>query len=196
MKSIKLTENQLKGIITKVLNEEVSNEFSPKGYAKKVAKGDMDILDARKESEIPYHELADLIKKVNVKEQESEETSNDGGINLLASHLLFSQTQAHIFHLQTGSYAEHKALQGFYEGIDDLADSLIESYQGENENIMNYQTFDIQKYDGKESVIEYFESLMDIVNNNREGLPSHLQNIIDTINELITSTLYKLRKLS
>jgi hypothetical protein len=156
----------------------------------------------KKTLKLTESQLQQLIKR-KLREQEEEEidvnveeTPNDGGINLLASHLLFSQTQAHIFHLQTGSYAEHKALQGFYEGIDDLADSLIESYQGENENIMNYQTFDIQKYDGKESVIEYFESLMDIVNNNREGLPSHLQNIIDTINELITSTLYKLRKLS
>ena len=54
----------------------------------------------------------------------------------------------------------------------------------------------MRKYEGKESVIEYFNELMEVVENNREGLPSHLQNIVDTIIELITSTLYKLKKLS
>ena len=156
----------------------------------------------KKTLKLTESQLQQLIKR-KLREQEEEgiefdveETTENSNMDLLASHLLFSQTQAHVFHLQTGSYAEHKALQGFYEGIGDLADSLIESYQGENENIMNYQTFDLIKYDGKEVVIKYFEDLMRIVDENREGLPSHLQNIIDTVNELITSTLYKLRKLS
>jgi len=156
----------------------------------------------KKTLKLTESQLQQLIKR-KLREQEEEgiefdveETTGNSNMDLLASHLLFSQTQAHVFHLQTGSYAEHKALQGFYEGIGDLADSLIESYQGENENIMNYQTFDLIKYDGKEVVIKYFEDLMRIVDENREGLPSHLQNIIDTVNELITSTLYKLRKLS
>lgn len=156
----------------------------------------------KKTLKLTESQLQQLIKR-KLREQEEEEIDFDveektdsSNMDVLASHLLFSQTQAHVFHLQTGSYAEHKALQGFYEGIDGLADSLIESYQGENENIMNYQTFDLLKYDGKEVVIKYFEDLMRIVEENREGLPSHLQNIIDTVNELITSTLYKLRKLS
>lgn len=135
----------------------------------------------------------EIIKKRVVEQEEDETPSTDMGT--LASHLLFSQTQAHIFHLQTDSYAEHKALQGFYEGIDGLADSLIESYQGQNGIIDNYTTFKVQKYQGKEMVIGYFEELLGIVEDNREGLPSHLQNIVDTIVELITSTLYKLKHL-
>ena len=47
-----------------------------------------------------------------IQEQE-EEKSND--FPTLVSHLLFSQTQVHIFHLQTKSYAEHKALQDYYD---------------------------------------------------------------------------------
>jgi len=34
------------------------------------------------------------------------------------------------------------------------------------------------------------------INMTREGFPSHLQNIIDTVIELQTSTLYKLKFLS
>ena len=48
----------------------------------------------------------------------------------LISYLFHSQTQVHIFHLQTTSFAEHKALQDYYDGIDDLIDGLVESYQG------------------------------------------------------------------
>ena len=44
--------------------------------------------------------------------------------------LLHSQTNAHILHLQSRSYAEHKALESYYEGIDDLIDSFVEAYQG------------------------------------------------------------------
>jgi hypothetical protein len=153
----------------------------------------------KKTLKLTESQLEQLIKS-KLREQEEldvEETEDSStGMDVMASHLLFSQTQAHVFHLQTGSYAEHKALQGYYEGIDDLVDSLIESYQGENENITNYETFPMRKYEGKESVIEYFNELMEVVENNREGLPSHLQNIVDTIIELITSTLYKLKKLS
>ena len=36
----------------------------------------------------------------------------------------------HSVHLNTRSYAKHKALQKFYENIIDLADSFAEAYQG------------------------------------------------------------------
>jgi len=142
---------------------------------------------------ITESKLNSLIMK-KLREQEEME-SNISGIELISSHLLFSQTQSHVYHLQTDSYAEHKALQGYYEDIDKLVDSLVEVYQGENENIMNYKSFTLRRYEGKESVIDYFEQLILVIQENREELPSHIQNIIDTVIELITSTLYKLKKL-
>jgi hypothetical protein len=40
---------------------------------------------------------------------------------------LFSfQTSAHSLHLDTRSYAEHKALQKLYEGIDGIKDDILE----------------------------------------------------------------------
>ena len=38
----------------------------------------------------------------------------------------------HSVHLNTRSYAKHKALQKFYENIIDLADNFAEAYQGRN----------------------------------------------------------------
>ena len=68
----------------------------------------------------------------------------------LASILLHSQTQGHIFHLRVkgkGSYAAHKALQKYYEGIDGLVDGLVEAYQGKNGLVF----FEINQYLGKET---------------------------------------------
>ncbi len=135
------------------------------------------------------------VLKSRLKEQE-EKTNNTTGMEEMASALMASQTQVHIFHLQTKSYAEHKALQGYYEDIDDLMDSLIESYQGQFGIIENYQSLPISKYEGKEQVVSYFEDLMSMIEKNRADLPSHLQNIVDTIVELITSTLYKIKFLA
>ena len=41
------------------------------------------------------------------------------------------RTVTHIQHLKTKSYAEHKALNEFYDGIIDLADGLAEATQGQ-----------------------------------------------------------------
>lgn len=137
-------------------------------------------------------ELENLLKR---KLREQEEMGGTP-MNELASRLIHSQTQSHIFHLQTGSYAEHKALQGYYENIDDLMDSLIESYQGENDIIKNYRSLPMNNYDSKEQVIGYFEDLMGMVRELSEDFPSYLKNIVDEIEVLINSTLYKLKRLS
>ena len=137
-------------------------------------------------------ELENLLKR-KLREQEE---MNGTPMDELASRLVHSQTQAHIFHLQTGSYAEHKALQKYYENIDDLMDSLIESYQGENDIIKNYKSLPMDNYDSKEQVIGYFEDLMGMVRELSEDFPSYLKNIVDEIEVLINSTLYKLKRLS
>lgn len=137
-----------------------------------------------------------LAERLRGRIQEQEETTPNNNMEVMVSNLMMSQTQAHVFHLQTKSYSQHKALQGYYEGIDDLVDSLVESYQGQFGIIENYNFSKIEKYESVEKVISYFESLMSMIEQNREGLPSHLQNIVDTIVELITSTLYKLKFLA
>jgi DNA-binding ferritin-like protein len=51
----------------------------------------------------------------------------------LASILLHSQTQTHIFHLGVsgpGAYAAHKALQNYYESIDGVVVGFIERVLG------------------------------------------------------------------
>jgi hypothetical protein len=133
-------------------------------------------------------------------EDDDDEESNDNETKTnddfceIVCRLLHSQTQVHVFHLQTKSYSEHKALQGYYEGIDALVDGLIESYQGKYGIITNYKTYDIEQYSNGKKIIAYFTGLLKVIEENRDSVDdSYIQNQIDTIQELINSTLYKLK---
>lgn len=44
--------------------------------------------------------------------------------------LLLMQNQIRIYHWQTKSFAEHKAFDGAYEAIGDLADRFMEAHMG------------------------------------------------------------------
>jgi len=115
----------------------------------------------------------------------------------LISFLFHSGTQAHVFHLQTPSFAEHKALQKYYEEIIELADGLAETYQGKYGIIRGYSNYPLLEYTDKNQVIAYFKALVNKVGDLREGImDSYLQNQIDGIVGLLESTLYKLTCLS
>lgn len=112
----------------------------------------------------------------------------------LLSYLFHSRTQVHIFHLQTPSFAEHKALNDFYDEIVDLVDGLVESHQGKYGIMKGYLNFNLHDYESSEQVISYLESLSDKVSVLRKDIQdSYIQNQIDNVEELIQSTLYKLK---
>lgn len=115
----------------------------------------------------------------------------------LASYLMHSRTQAHTFHLQTPSFAEHKALNDYYDGIVDLVDGFVESYQGKYGIINDYVSFSLMNYTNKQQVIQYFEALSATICEIRKTITdSYLDNQIDEILKLVNSTLYKLKYLS
>lgn len=127
-------------------------------------------------------------------QSENNESKNSSGFKDMVSILLHSKTQTHIFHLQTKSYAEHIALQGYYEGIDALVDGLIESYQGKYDIITQYNSVKNEDYKSNEQVIKYFKALDTMIEKNRKSVKeSFIQNQIDTVQELINSTVYKLK---
>lgn len=105
--------------------------------------------------------------------------------------MMHSQTNAHILHLQTRSYAEHKALQHYYEGIDGIIDDYVETYQGKYGIIEGYGT----EYQAPLKPLEYMVSLSDYLKQARPSLPqdSELLNILDEMAALLDRTIYKLR---
>jgi hypothetical protein len=106
--------------------------------------------------------------------------------------LLHSATATHFLHLQTASYAAHKALGHYYENIVDLSDKYAEAYQG------HYGIIPLSDYpDGfkvQKDAAEYANSLLTFVKGIRGDLPkdTDLQNIIDEIVGEIASLSYKL----
>ena len=133
----------------------------------------------------------DLLNGLSSESNPATETSDL--VDMIAT-LLHSQTQVHIFHLQTKTYSEHKALQNYYEGIDGLVDNIVESYQGKYEIITGYKTIKTVDYKSTEQVISYFKELDENIEKNRTSVKeSYIQNQIDGVQELIYSTLYKLR---
>lgn len=149
---------------------------------------DDEIEDDEKETEED-----DDIEDEDQEETEDSSEHNEQFCEMMCS-VLHSRNQAHVFHLQTQSYAEHIALNTYYDGIIPLFDAIIESYQGKYGIIRTFKSFKIEQYKNGKKTISYFERLLDVIEENRDSVEdSFIQNQIDTVQELINSTLYKLR---
>ena len=110
---------------------------------------------------------------------------------LFLATMLHSATNTHFFHWSTDSYAKHKALAKYYDGIVGLTDTFAESYMGKYGKFTAFPSV----YHQPKDPIRYMESLQSFVKEARQDLPqdSELQNIIDEIADLINSTTYKLK---
>ena len=109
--------------------------------------------------------------------------------------LLHAATNGHILHLQTKSYAQHKALQAYYEGLPDLVDNIIEQYQGAYQTIIEYPiNYEAPNSDPLKEVYD----IRDFLAKNRAivGDYSSIQNQVDELMSLLDSTVYKLTFLS
>jgi hypothetical protein len=139
------------------------------------------------------------VTKVEQPEPQPETQEGAGSPVALFSKLFESREMAHIYHLQVngeqGSHATHVALGEYYDGILDLIDTLIETYQGQYGIVDGYETIDTAETKTKEKV-EYFEGLAEFVKHGRKAISledTHLHSIIDDIVVLIYRTLYKLK---
>jgi len=122
---------------------------------------------------------------------------NNALMGQFVSTLLASRTQTHIFHLQTPSFAAHKALNEYYENIVDIIDGLVESYQGKYGIITGYVNVTIQEYQSCDGIKMYFSTLCALIEKSRSMIcqDSYIQNQIDEIVAEINSLLYKLKYL-
>lgn len=103
--------------------------------------------------------------------------------------LFQSRDTAHIIHLATKSFEIHKTLNDYYEAIIDIIDSLIEQYQG------MYGLVQIKIPSScYQDPLDYFQTFIQEVKDARKLFKdSNLQNTVDEILDLLSSTLYKLR---
>jgi len=101
--------------------------------------------------------------------------------------LFQSRDAMHITHLQTTSFAEHKALNAYYEGILELTDSFTEKYFGFNKRV----EIVIPESKVLDSTT-HLKELRLIMVAERDNYPSELQNIIDEMLGLVDEILYLL----
>ena len=111
--------------------------------------------------------------------------------------LFLARDVAHSVHLNTKSYAKHKALNKFYVGIVDLADNFAEAYQGRKGLIGPISLMSARK---NGNIVEFLEDSLEQIEEMRykvvDKTDTPLQNIIDEIISLYLSTLYKLKFLA
>jgi DNA-binding ferritin-like protein len=112
-------------------------------------------------------------------------------------HLFLARDVAHSVHLNTRSYAKHKALQKFYEGVIEAADNFAEVYQGRHGLI---GPIALQSAKKTNNIVEFLESELKELEGMRDTVcdkdDSVLQNLIDEIFALYLSTIYKLKFLA
>ena len=109
--------------------------------------------------------------------------------------LFLDRNLTHLEHLKTKSYAQHMALNTFYDEVIELADKLAEAYQG-YEGILE----DIPLLTNKntnDTIDNVLYKHMEMIESTRKSACklSTIQNIIDEVVGLYLSTIYKLRNL-
>jgi hypothetical protein len=111
--------------------------------------------------------------------------------------MFLARDVAHSVHLNTRSFAKHSALNGFYDGIIDLADKFAEAYQGRHGLIGPISLHSARK---TSNIVEFLEDSLKEIEDMRykvcDKSDSALQNIIDEIVGLYLTTLYKLKFLA
>ena len=103
--------------------------------------------------------------------------------------LMNSRTQAHYFHLRSVTYAQHKALQKYYEKIVPLMDAYAEAHPRKIKAIKINRRF----LQDPANAPAYFKSLLARMKKIKLSKEPHLKNIQDEIVTLIHKTLYLLR---
>lgn len=99
-------------------------------------------------------------------------------------------------HLRAAKYSKHMALDEFYKKMPELVDNLIEAYMGnKGSKIKDYEN--VLK-SSNQNTLKYLTDLKKVVKEGYEviGDDESVKACLDSILELINSTLYKVKELS
>lgn len=124
-----------------------------------------------------------------------DDDKGDETLTELVMDLLHSGIITHIMHWQTESYAAHQALGEYYSEIPELVDALVEAYQGKTKIILRDFPVEMESYE-QMTPLAYMEYLSQELEEGRAlfGEDSEIQNLVDSVADLIDSTMYKLRR--
>jgi hypothetical protein len=143
--------------------------------------------------------MADLAKMLNdddiqeVKSSNSTSTKSTRGT--IPALLLKARTDAHLTHLRQKdkTLALHNAMSMFYDSVEDLVDTYIETSMGIDDS------FTLEEVDESEVIanpLVYFKDLYNTILVERESIKEpFLLNQIDEMTQLIAHTLYRLKNI-
>lgn len=107
--------------------------------------------------------------------------------------LFLGRDIAHRVHLKTRSFAEHMALNEFYNDIVEHADDFAEAYQGCYEELLNIPLLS-NEYKG--TIIDVLKKQREWIEANRDAIcpreKTALHNIIDEAVQTYDKAIYKL----
>lgn len=112
----------------------------------------------------------------------------------VTTKLFEARDTVHLIHLNTKSFAEHKALDTFYNGWLDLTDNFIETYQGKYGRVSGTVSIDCNIATDSNA---YLTELMVFLNTDINTIldlkiDSDLLNIVADMKSLVNHTKYLL----
>ena len=114
----------------------------------------------------------------------------------LIEFFLSVQNQLKIYHWQTESYAEHKALDKAYEKISDLSDKFLETYMGKYGRIKAKESFKFTLSNYGDDFKTHIEAYVDIFSEDLQkqlkDTDTDLLNIKDEMLGTLNQLLYLL----
>jgi hypothetical protein len=115
-------------------------------------------------------------------------------IEQLISRVFYARNLSHFEHWRTKSYAQHKALGKFYDGVIGALDALVESHQAVNGIIGSIPS----PTDTKSDCLKTLKADAEWIETNHENICGGnraLANLLDNITAVYLSTIYKLENL-
>jgi hypothetical protein len=141
--------------------------------------------------------MADLASMLE--EEAFEKTSSvstKGKRETIAALLLRARTDVHLTHLlqKDKTLATHNAMSIFYEGVLDLVDTYVETSMGIDDT---FKLTEVEESMAIANPLAYFKALYNTISVERQSIKeSFLQNQIDTMQELIAHTLYRIKNIT
>ncbi len=99
-----------------------------------------------------------------------------------------------MYHLDTKSFALHKALEAYYTAIVPLLDKYAETFKGKY-GAINRMSPMLKVDRNPKNAVLYLTKLLDVINKMKLPRDAPLRNIQDEITGLISATIYMSRNL-
>jgi hypothetical protein len=115
-------------------------------------------------------------------------------IEELVSRCFTISHSAHLAHWKTDSYSQHVTLGEFYDEVIDQIDGIVEAYQGWYGLIGKVDMGNVTP----EDIVEQISGNAMWITENRDAICKNnpmLENLIDGLTDLFSTTFYKLKQL-